>query len=187
MMSNSSTKASDTDLELLGASTADSPALPPDERRVSPRYAFTATAEVVDMKSRTRMNTRISDLGMEGCYVDSNAPFPVKTAVRIRISASKKTFETLGFVAYSLPNMGMGISFAHPEPLQHIILKQWIDELSGAVLADFEPSESDAHMAAGTAHKDAAVHVLQELIVALMRKNTLTEVEGKTLLQHLAR
>jgi len=158
-----------------------------DDRRGAPRYAFTATAEVVDMGSRTRMNTRISDLSMDGCYVDTNAPFPVRTKVRIRVSASKKTFETLGTVVYSLPNMGMGIAFTTQEPIQRDILKKWIDELSGAVEADFEPSETDAPASVASAHKDAQLHVLQELIVALMRKNTLTETEGKALLQNLAR
>jgi hypothetical protein len=158
-----------------------------DDRRGAARYAFTATAEVVDMNSRTRMNTRISDLSMEGCYVDTNAPFPVRTKVRIRVSASKKTFETLGTVVYSLPNMGMGISFAQPDPVQRAILKKWIDELSGAVEADFEPSETDAPNSAAATHKDAQLHVLQELITALMRKNTLSEAEGKALLQNLSK
>jgi PilZ domain len=157
-----------------------------DDRRAAPRYGFTATAEVVDMGSRTRMNTRISDLSMEGCYVDTNAPFPVRTKVRIRVSASKKTFETLGVVVYSLPNMGMGISFSQTAPPQAAILKAWIDELSGAVEADFEPVES-AIASAESAHKDAQLHVLQELITALMRKNTLSEAEGKALLQHLSK
>jgi hypothetical protein len=158
-----------------------------DDRRAATRYGFTATAEVVDMNSRTRMNTRISDLSMEGCYVDTNAPFPIQTKVRIRVSASKKTFETLGVVVYSLPNMGMGISFAEPDPQQRAILKKWIDELSGAVPADFEPSEQDASAPVVTAHKDAQLHVLQELITALMRKNTLSEAEGKALLQQLSK
>ena len=157
-----------------------------DDRRSTPRYAFTATAEVVDMHSRTRMSTRISDLGMEGCYVDTNAPFPRRTNVRLRITNAKKTFETLGIVVYSLPNMGMGISFSEAEPAQRLILKKWIDELSGAVPLDFEPIEG-AITSAEAAHKDAQLHVLQELITALMRKNTLTETEGKALLQNLSK
>jgi PilZ domain-containing protein len=183
-MSRSSSKLSDTAVEPAGEDTVE---LSPDERRGAPRYGFTATAEVVDMNSRTRMNTRISDLSMEGCYVDTNAPFPVRTKVRIRVTASKKTFETQGVVVYSLPNMGMGISFDEPAAPHAAILKSWIDELSGAVEAGFEPSESDAPTSAESAHKDAQLHVLQELIVALMRKNTLSEAEGKALLQHLSK
>jgi hypothetical protein len=183
-MPRNSGKLGDTAVEPVGEDTVD---LTSDERRGTPRYGFTATAEVVDMHSRTRMNTRISDLSMEGCYVDTNAPFPVRTKVRIRVTASKKTFETQGVVVYSLPNMGMGIAFSEPEPAHAAILKSWIDELSGAVPAGFEPSESDAPTSAESAHKDAQLHVLQELITALMRKNTLTETEGKALLQHLSK
>lgn len=177
-------KLADTAIEPLGEDTVE---ISPDERRGATRYGFTATAEVVDMHSRTRMNTRISDLSMEGCYVDTNAPFPVRTKVRIRVTASKKTFETQGVVVYSLPNMGMGISFDAPEASHAAILKTWIDELSGAVPAGFEPSESDEPTSAESAHKDAQLHVLQELITALMRKNTLSETEGKALLQHLSK
>ena len=83
--------------------------------------------------------------------------------------------------------MGMGISFNEPEPAHAAILKSWIDELSGAVPAGFEPSDSDAPTSAQSAHKDAQLHVLQELITALMRKNTLTETEGKALLQYLSK
>ena len=183
-MPRNSGKLGDTAVEPVGEDTVD---LTSDERRGTPRYGFTATAEVVDMHSRTRMNTRISDLSMEGCYVDTNAPFPVRTKVRIRVTASKKTFETQGVVVYSLPNMGMGIAFSEPEPAHAAILKSWIDELSGAVEAGFEPSETDAPTSAQSAHKDAQLHVLQELITALMRKNTLTETEGKALLQHLSK
>jgi hypothetical protein len=183
-MPRNSAKLGDTAVEPVGEDTVD---LSSEERRGTPRYGFTATAEVVDMHSRTRMNTRISDLSMEGCYVDTNAPFPVRTKVRIRVTASKKTFETQGVVVYSLPNMGMGIAFDKPEPTHAAILKSWIDELSGAVEAGFEPSESDAPASAESAHKDAQLHVLQELITALMRKNTLTETEGKALLQHLSK
>jgi len=183
-MSRSSSKLSDTAVERAGEDTVE---LSAEERRGTPRYGFTATAEVVDMNSRTRMNTRISDLGMGGCYVDTNAPFPRRTKVRIRISSAKKTFETLGVVVYSLPNMGMGIFFAEPEPLQRAILKKWIDELSGAVPLDFEPIEHDSPASSEPSSKDAQLYVLQELVIALMRKNTLTEAEGKALLQHLAR
>jgi hypothetical protein len=118
-MSRNSSKLRDTVVERVGEDTVE---LASDERRGAPRYGFTATAEVVDMNSRTRMNTRISDLSMEGCYVDTNAPFPVRTKVRIRVTASKKTFETQGVVVYSLPNMGMGIAFDKPEPSHAALL-----------------------------------------------------------------
>jgi PilZ domain len=179
---------SDRSSKVSTAAAGDTVDLSAEERRSTPRYAFTATAEVVDVVSRTRMNTRISDLSMQGCYVDTNAPFPRRTKVRIRVSASKKTFETQGVVVYSLPNMGMGIAFAEPEPAQNAILKKWIDELSGAAEVEFEPSESDAVVSNESASsKDAAVLVLHDLVTALMRNNSLSDAEGKALLQRLAR
>jgi len=158
-----------------------------EERRGSPRYAFTATAEVVDMKSRTRMNTRISDLGLQGCYVDTNAPFPIGIRVRIRITASKRAFECQGDVVYSLPNMGMGIRFGEIDASQSEILNKWIGEISGETEADFEHSELDGLVSPDASTKDAQLYVLQELVITLMRKKTLSKAEGKALLQRLAK
>src|ERR1700733_16032015 len=139
-MSRNSSKLRDTVVLRAGEDTVE---LTSDDRRAAPRYGFTATAEVVDMHSRTRMNTRISDLSMEGCYVDTNAPFPVRTKVRIRVTASKKTFETQGAVVYSLPNMGMGIAFDQPEASHAAILRSWIDELSVVLAPFFQPLDFD--------------------------------------------
>jgi hypothetical protein len=161
-----------------------------EDRRISPRFPFTATAEVVDMKSRTRMNARTSDLSRHGCYVDTQSPFPLHTKVRIRINNAKKSFDTYATVVYSLPNMGMGLSFGTPDPEQAKILKGWIDDLSGESEADFDLSSQDdarsaAQLAAPTSKENALV--IQELLLVLMQKGTLSENEGKALLQKLLR
>jgi hypothetical protein len=159
-----------------------------DERRMDPRFPFTATAEVVDLKSRTRMNARTSDLSRHGCYIDTQSPFPLHTKVRIRISSAKKSFDTHATVVYSLPNMGMGLAFGEPEPEQKKILSAWIDDLSGVSEADFDlsPARSD-HPAAEAAPKNEQVIVLQDLLLTLMQRGVLTDVEGKAMLQKLLR
>jgi hypothetical protein len=158
-----------------------------EERRSNPRYPFTATAEVVDMKSRTRMNARTSDLSRHGCYVDTNSPFPLQTKVRIRITNAKKSFETHATVVYSLPNMGMGLAFGVPVPEQLKILKKWISDLSGETEADFEVSAQDGEPLAESAAKNEYQFVLQELLIILMQKGSLTHAEGNALLQKLLR
>jgi hypothetical protein len=162
-----------------------------EDRRSSPRFPFTATAEIVDLKSRTRMNARTSDLSRHGCYVDTQSPFPLHTKVRIRINNAKKSFDTHATVVYSLPNMGMGLSFSTPEPDQLKVLTRWIDDLSGVTEAEFEMSPSLSEQAdaaaAPAAHGSDHALVLQELLLVLMQKGTLSENEGKALLQKLLR
>src|SRR5215472_16055134 len=51
------------------------------ERRRSPRYPFIATAELVEQSSETRMVSRVSELGLHGCYLDMMNPFPQGTRV----------------------------------------------------------------------------------------------------------
>jgi hypothetical protein len=57
------------------------------ERRLTPRYSFIASAELVDAKSGTGIATRISELSLQGCYLDMVNPFPVGTIVLIKISS----------------------------------------------------------------------------------------------------
>jgi hypothetical protein len=159
-----------------------------EDRRISPRFPFTATSEIVDVKSRTRMNARTSDLSRHGCYVDTQSPFPLHTKVRIRITNAKKSFETPATVVYSLPNMGMGLSFGTPDPEQQKVLTGWIDDLSGETEAAFDLSSQDDQLSTGQpAGKIEQALVLQELLLVLMQKGTLSETEGKALLQKLLR
>jgi len=169
-------------------SQADTSRIMIEERRMDPRFPFTATAEVVDLKSRTRMNARTSDLSRHGCYVDTQSPFPLHTKVRIRITSAKKSFNTQATVVYSLPNMGMGLSFGTPEADQQQILTEWIADLSGESEVDFDgSSQLDQPTSVGAAPTNDQTMVLQELLQTLMQKGTLTETEGKALLRKLLR
>jgi hypothetical protein len=56
-----------------------------DERRRLPRYPFIASAELLEENSGSRMNTRISDLSLSGCSVDTINPLPDGTLVHLKI------------------------------------------------------------------------------------------------------
>jgi hypothetical protein len=158
-----------------------------DNRRRHPRFPFTAAAEVIDMKSHARMNTRVSDLGFEGAYVDTQSPFPLGTQVRIRITNASRTFETRATVVYALPNMGMGLSFSPPEPEQLWVLQKWLGELSGETPCEFDPSGLDAPQRAESNSLEKQRDILRDLLNALIQKGTLTNSEGTALLQRLLR
>jgi PilZ domain len=156
------------------------------EQRSFSRYSLAASAEVTDVKSQTRMNGRISDLGRAGCYVDTISPFVVDKDVKIRIVKDQTWFSAEGRIVYSTIGMGMGLIFTVVEPAQRLILEKWIGELSG------EPSCAEAnHNTVETHSPEISLNelcdVLNKIITALIDNHILPDAEGKSMLQRLTR
>jgi hypothetical protein len=156
------------------------------ELRSFSRYSFTASAEVTDVKSQTRINARISDLGRGGCYVDTISPFVVDRDVKVRIVKDKIWLSAHGRVVYSTIGMGMGLIFTVVEPADRSILEKWIAELSG------DPSCVEANQDTVEHHSteislNELCDVLNGIINTLIDKHILPDAEGKSMLQRLAR
>ena len=98
------------------------------EKRRSERYPFFASAELIEDKSEVRITTRLSELGLYGCYLDMMNPFPAGTSVLIKISESPATFEAHATVVYSQPNMGMGVAFRDVEERYLKVLQKWMTD-----------------------------------------------------------
>jgi hypothetical protein len=111
---------------------------PPEQRSFS-RYSLTASAEVIDMRSQTRINGRVSYLGRPGCYVDTLSPFVVDKDVKVRIVKDKTWISAEGRIVYSKMGMGMGMIFTVVEPADRLILEKWIAELSGGQMVSRNP------------------------------------------------
>jgi hypothetical protein len=163
----------------------------PREKRGHPRYPFSAGAEVVDASSGARLNARISDIGRGGCYVDSISPYPVGAEVKIVITKDADSFAALAKVVYAAGGMGMGLMFTSIEPEQRWTLEKWLAELRGEPTVEREsPKEPKVSSLPESAESTNGAnseqsYVLNELIIALMRKRVLTDAEGKALLQKL--
>jgi hypothetical protein len=98
------------------------------ERRRFPRYPFVAYAEVTDMNPpHVRIKARTSDLGREGCYVDTITPFDTGTQVLVKIMKNQQTFKANGVVVYSTVGMGMGVRFASIEPPDVLVIEGWME------------------------------------------------------------
>jgi hypothetical protein len=156
------------------------------ERREYPRYSFSASVEAVHLETNTRLSGRASDLGRGGCYVDTISPFPVGASVKIQIVKDHASFLALGRVLYATTGMGMGLAFTKIEPERLRVLEDWLRELSGESAPAAGPIEDDFLMAsaAGSAGNEQR-NVLNELIVMLIRKQVLTDEEGKALMKRL--
>ena len=110
-----------------GASAPTAPAAASD-RRANPRYAFTATAEVVAADSTARAKTRVRDLSQQGCYLDTETPLPLGTAANVRMTKGAKSLEVQGRVVYVQPGRGMGLMFTAVKPEHGGTLDVWINE-----------------------------------------------------------
>lgn len=159
----------------------------PDERRVHPRYSLSAGAEIVELKSRTKMSARVSDLSRTGCYAEMMSPFPLGVQVKISIMKNKTPFLAQASVTYSAEGMGMGLKFAALDPEQVLMLEKWLCELSGTSSPDDESSKEDSPGPVTENSRNESSYVLNEIIIALMRKGILTNGEGKAMLRKLAR
>ena len=101
---------------------------------------FSALAEVIEPRPRTRLTCRATDLSLGGSYADTISPFAVGTAVLVRLSCEGRSFQTGARVTYALNGMGMGLAFTPEMPAeQAAALHSWIAELSG----DFQAAPND--------------------------------------------
>jgi hypothetical protein len=98
------------------------------ERRGTPRYIFIASAELYEERTDVRVATRVSELGLHGCYLDMMNPFPAGTVILLKIFAGDLTFQSKAKIVYATPNVGAGVLFLDVEPKYDYILRHWIDE-----------------------------------------------------------
>src|SRR5258708_39293833 len=98
------------------------------ERRRTPRYMFFASAELLDEKSDVRIAARVSELSLDGCYLDMMNPFPMGTIVLVKIAAGDAFFQAKGKIISSQMNMGAGVSYLQIEPDSQAVLERWLDE-----------------------------------------------------------
>lgn len=96
------------------------------ERRRSPRFPFIAAAEIHEQNNGSELSGRVSDISAEGCYVDTINPLPGGTTVRVKIFNGTQSFEAAATVAYSLMNLGMGLSFGEVTPSSRHVLREWV-------------------------------------------------------------
>lgn len=99
------------------------------ERRLGLRHPFSAPVEVVESGSGARLTARVSDLSLEGCYIDTLNPFPVGTTVLLRLLKGKNLFETQAQVSSCQLGLGMGLAFVDLKCDQRSVLVSWLGEL----------------------------------------------------------
>jgi hypothetical protein len=102
---------------------------PITEHRSAARLPFLTEAEVMEPPVGTWLKTRLSDLSLSGCYVDTLHPLTVGARVCLRVVRNKITLEALAIVIYSEPRLGMGVSFTQLSAEQKSILEKWLADV----------------------------------------------------------
>jgi hypothetical protein len=80
------------------------------------------------VRADVRIASRVSELSMNGCYLDMMNPFPTGTLVLVKISAGEAFFEARSKIVYSQMNMGAGVGFLEVKPDSQAVLERWLDE-----------------------------------------------------------
>ena len=101
----------------------------PSGQHRAQRFPFVAGIQVTDIATEKQLAAHTEDLSVFGCFVETAAPFPAGTKVRLRISHAGVNFMAQGKVAYARKDGGMGIAFTSIEPSSLPILDAWLAEL----------------------------------------------------------
>src|SRR5437879_6453350 len=140
--SDSEMVASHPDVLIDSETVAATPSIPSDakgpagpsvaptgaDRRIHPRYEFTAAVEVLAADSGARIETLVRDLSQQGCYVDTSDALPLGTVTDVHIKKGAQLFEARARVVYSRATKGMGLVFTAIEPEHVRALETWLIE-----------------------------------------------------------
>ncbi len=157
------------------------------ERRTGGRYAFTAAAEILEIRSKIRVKGRCSDLSAGGCYIDTISPFTVGAIVSIHMESDGHVFEAPAVVAYAHVQMGMGIAFTEVKRESQAVLRSWMARLTDEPSPELEPSSLEAAKMAESATDPNARLAIHKLIALLVRRKLISEPEGAELLRQMFR
>jgi hypothetical protein len=96
------------------------------DRRRNPRYPFAGSIEMREGTSEDKRTARVKELSLNGCYVDTESPYPMGTSLSIKLFTDVDFFEAQASVIYSQPNEGMGLMFRETKPYYLMVLRKWL-------------------------------------------------------------
>jgi c-di-GMP-binding flagellar brake protein YcgR len=98
------------------------------DQRYTVRYAFSVTAEILDLETGSRLRGVTSDLSLRGCYVRTNSHLGVRARVRLTLAKKKQKVEILAAVRKAAQT-GLGLEFLDIDPVSNAILRSWLENL----------------------------------------------------------
>ena len=95
-------------------------------QRRTPRFPFSAAAEIIRLDTRATEPTRVNELSLYGCYLDTRTPLPRGAQVTVKITSGGQSFEASATVVYAQPSLGMGVAFREVKPVFLAVLQKWL-------------------------------------------------------------
>jgi len=147
-----------------------------NERRQSPRYRCSGSAEFRVIGSDVRMWGTVTDISLHGCYVEMDNTLPVNTKISLVLNSCGIRIRVAGTIRTSYPALGMGISFAEFEAVELANLKRLLASLVGhfivpTVVAAPENALEGAMDVIATADPTAFI---EEITTIFQKKTTLS-------------
>lgn len=97
------------------------------ERRFAIRYPFEANADILELKSGSRVSGVTSDLSLGGCFVCARRLLGIGTRVRLALERKGQNVSMIALVRVVKPKTGMGIEFLDVGPESSTTLLGWIE------------------------------------------------------------
>jgi len=101
------------------------------ERRLSPRYRCSGSAEFRAEGGTGRMWGTLTDISLHGCYIEMNTTFPVDTKVELVLKSCGIQVKTEGTVRASYPALGMGVRFSRIDREDESQLQKLVAHVGG--------------------------------------------------------
>jgi hypothetical protein len=95
-------------------------------QRRTPRFPFSAFAEVIRTDTQATETTRVNELSLYGCYLDTATPLLRGAQIIVKIISGSQFFEARATVVYSQPTLGMGVAFREVKPVFLAVLQKWL-------------------------------------------------------------
>jgi PilZ domain len=155
------------------------------ERRVATRSPFIAPVELIDMRTGSLIEARVSDLSLRGCYIDTLNPLPQGAAVRLQIRRNEQVFDALAHVSSAHSGSGMGLVFNDITLAQSALLRGWLGESALPPEVAFtaaRPSRA-TQITKTTQNLDANTIYAVRLVNVLLRKGVLSQSEASEILR----
>ncbi len=99
------------------------------DRAYRPRHPFAADADIVDLKSGTRVSGVTSDVSLDGCFVCTRESLEIGTRVRLTLRRKNQNVQMLAIVRVLKPKIGMGLQALEVDSVSNETFLQWLDVL----------------------------------------------------------
>jgi hypothetical protein len=91
------------------------------------KIPFVADAEIAPESSPgATISARVREISLQGCYLETPAPYNLQTLVLVKIFAPGKYFEAKAKVISVNPASGMGVMFRETKPNFRAVLQHWL-------------------------------------------------------------